>query len=343
MKRFKHPLNLVLAFSLLTGLVLTGLTSCTPTGPAGAAGQPEDRPRERIERSDREYRERRDKDEDRDRVISRYKERDRRGADCEGDDDCEELCDDIYDRKRDKDDCEELSARNVELLAEIYEILEDPDEDSLEDMDLEAFEALINISIEPLDDVVGDYSRREAKVMLAWIAGDSEAAEIFEKEDDDFKVFKMLLDEIDDDHVKALYGSIDGSDNFMEIMVEAGNEEAGEWIHEFMDYFCEKVHREGVDDAKCLRTYCGIARHMNDNDAADLTDFEYFERYLDGVIEDGTNIDKWPENKDASGSDSDDRFEDAGDLSDEWWEDLCGSVSVSGRTHAHNACDTKTC
>ncbi len=332
MKRFKHPLNLVLAFSLLTGLVLTGLTSCTPTGPAGAAGQPEDRPRERIERSDREYRERRDKDEDRDRVISRYKERDRRGADCAGDDDCEELCDDIYDRKRDKDDCEELSARNVELLAEIYEILEDPDEDSLEDMDLEAFEALINISIEPLDDVVGDYSRREAKVMLAWIASDSEAATIFEKEDDDFKIFEKLLKEINNDRVKALYGSIDGSDNFMEIMVEDGNEEAGEWIHEFMDHLCDEElnYPNGLEDEKCLRTYCGIAEHMNDNDAEDMTDFTYFEDYLEGLIEDGVNNANWKSGSDIKRKHDDSNDDpDFDDLDENWWEELCSASDRS--------------
>ena len=298
MKRFKYPLGLCLVF----------LMSCVPSGPAGVGD--DDNRRGSIDRDDEDYDRRRDRDPDRDDVIDRSRKRHTGGAECKGDDDCEEMCDDIYDRRRDREDCEDLSARQVELLKDIYELLEDPDSDDLESIDLKDLDVLINISIEPLDDRVGKYSRREAKEMLIWIASSSEVASLFEKEDDDFKILKKLLGEIKSDDFDALKASIDGGDNFMEIAVEEGNEEAGEWIHEFME---EEVCSGDIESASCLEKYCELGDSMNDRSAEDMLDFEYFEEYLEDIIEEEINKGEW----------SSEDFEDLDDLNGDWWEDLC--------------------
>ena len=287
----KHLFFIPASFLAFLMFVLTGCPSNSPSAKARDDDSSREAPRERIERSDREYEERRNRDKDRDQVISDFKKKVTGGSACEGDKDCEELCDEIYDRKRDRDDCEDLSTRQVEILAEIHELLEDPDEDTLEGLDKDAFEALINISIEPLDDLVNKYTRSESKSMLAWIASDEEAAAIFAKEDDEFKIFKKLLGEIKNDDIEALSASIDSSDNFMELMVEAGNEEAGEWLHDFMD--SEACKSGGVDSAPCLRKYCKIASKMTKDYAKDLLDFEYFEKYIESIIEEGVNGKCW--------------------------------------------------
>ena len=339
MKYFSFPLFLFLAF----------LMSCTPSSPSEEGNE---RTRGGIDRNDEEYDRRRERDSDRDDVIDRSRKRHTGGAKCEGNDDCEEMCDDIYDRRRDKEDCEDLSVRQVELLKDVYELLEDPDLDDLEGIDLEDLDVLINISIEPLDDRVGKYSRREAKEMLVWIASSSAVANLFEKEDDDFKILKKLLGEINSDSLSALKATLDSGDSFMEIAVEESNEEAALWIHDFME---EELCSGNVESAACLQKYCDLARAMNNDPAKDMLDFEFFEEYLENIVEEGVNGNEWARGRRTTGDgntaaktnhkDCDttlpfndatadcEPFEDLDDLEDEWWEELCaGDPLVPGNT-----------
>ena len=57
-------------------------------------------------------------------------EKDTAGRTCEDEDDnrhdCVEQCRDIYSRRSDRDDCEELPIRQIEVLADLHELLEDP-------------------------------------------------------------------------------------------------------------------------------------------------------------------------------------------------------------------------
>ncbi|MGI9548388.1 MAG: hypothetical protein ACR2M7_00180, partial [Bdellovibrionales bacterium] len=118
------------------------------------------------------YDDRRDRDRDRDRVISDARDRGKRdkSPECEGDDDCEDICSDIYRSRADKNDCEELSVAQVERLEEASEAFEDPDLDDLEELDLVDVEVYLNISIEPLHKLMEKYRSREGKHFLNWIA-----------------------------------------------------------------------------------------------------------------------------------------------------------------------------
>ena len=140
----------------------------------------------------------RNRDRDRDRVLSRARDKSKRdkSPECEGDDDCEDICSDIYRSRADKNDCEELSVAQVERLEEVSEVFEDPDLDDLEELDLSDVEVYLNISIEPLHKLIGKYNSREAKDFLAWIAQNSDAAELLEDEDDDYEVLSRLFNEI---------------------------------------------------------------------------------------------------------------------------------------------------
>ena len=127
----------------------------------------------------------------------------------------------------------------------MYEIIEDPDEDDLADIDLETLNKLINISIQPLDDAIEDYSTWERKEVLTWLANDPKASELFRNEDDDFEILKALFDirtftstkeSIKQDVVDKLDKNIDSSENnFFEIITEEINDEAIDWLHNFFE------------------------------------------------------------------------------------------------------------
>ena len=267
---------------ILFGSLLIFLMSCS----SGSGGNRDDGYR----RTDDEYDQKRDRDSDRDDVIDRSRKR-HGGGDCAGDDDCEEICDDIYNRRRDKEDCEKLSSRQVELLLDVYETLERPKEDDLEDIDLDDFDVLVNISIEPLDGIVGKYTRREAKEVLIWLASNEEAAKVFKKEDDDHNILEKIFEEVHNDELEALKASLEGGDNFMDLAVDSSNVEAAEWIHEFME---EKICTGGnIESSACLKKYCELAESMKSDFAEDMLEFEFFEEYLEDIIEEGINGDEW--------------------------------------------------
>ncbi len=277
------------------------------------------------------YIEKAKRDLDKADTIERGKKKRDRGPICEGDDDCEEICDDIYNSRRDRNDCEELSVAQVERFEEMYEILEDPDEDDLQDIDMSDagdFDVFINISIEPLHKLVGKYNTREAKDFLAWIAGDEDVAEILEDEDDDYEVLDTLLDELNTDAFLALAVNIDSSDNFMDLAVVAGNEKALEWIHDYLESEHDDCKLEtNAGKHNCLVGYCALGVAMQDRNAEDLLDnHEYFQDYIDDLISDKINGDdtivgegetrtttKWDADEDSPN-----QIEEYDDLN-EWW------------------------
>ena len=109
-------------------------------------------------------------DEDRGRILDRSRLR-YSGPTCADQDDnlheCVEMCRDIYNRRSDRADCEELPIIQIEVLAELYEILlEDPDDDELDRIDLKDFEVYLKVSISSFDRLIGKYSKSEAKELL---------------------------------------------------------------------------------------------------------------------------------------------------------------------------------
>ena len=273
-------------------------------------------------------------DTDRDSILKKARER-ADGKICEGNDNCEGICDDIYSRRREQGECEELSIGQVKRLGEIYDALENPRLSELKEIDVSEsgdFDLFINIDIRSLQTLVKRYKENDAEEVLEWIASYDDAATIFEKEDNDFEILNSLLDTLSSDSFDALGENIAGRDNFMDIAVVAKNEVALEWIHEYL----EEEHTDCKQDnearrAKCLRAYCGLARDMDDSNAGRLLNFDYFEDYIEEVLEDAINGDTDTDNGNeapsgGAGWDADEGSSNYIDDIDElgnWWEDLC--------------------
>ena len=305
---------------------------------AGCITQPEPVPEPK-----KDYEKIIDEDEDRDDVLSEAKKgRVRSSPICEGDDDCEDLCSDIYRSRRERGDCEEFSIAQVERLDEIHDILEDPRLDDLEEIDVSEngdFDVYVNISPEPLEKLIRRYSQREVDDILIWIANYDDVARLFAKEDRDYDILKDLLGELNSDEFTALAEGIDGRDSFIDLAVVAGNEEAIDWILDFLDD--ENSDCSGREDERklaCLMAFCNLAEEIDDENAEELADFESFDDYLDDVIRGAVNGDTTTTTRDGNDrvvqgnptagqwdadEDSADYIEDTGDLDSEWWEDLC--------------------
>ena len=293
-------------FLALAGVLIT---QCTPPPPAPAPD-----PRKGDDYYDRKNRD----DKDRNSVLDRSKKR-YSGPKCEGDDDCEEICKDIYNRRSVREDCLELAAEQVEKLWEIYEAFENPGEDELASIDAVDFETFIEIDLRPVDTLIGKLSASEAKRVLAWIGEEPDIAKVFQDEDDDYRLLKELLRNINSDLKKALSKNIIGSDSFMEIAIDS-NEDALNWIHSF---FSEECSNDAAGEEVCIFNdwYCEVDLDEDEWDFL-IGDEEGFEQVLNEILEDYTIPSGAPSWWAQAKADEDE----AKDLTAEQVEELCGKT-----------------
>ena len=303
-----------------------------------------------MERTDTDYEIKKAEDEDRDDVIEQTAKTISGDTEkCEDKDKkhkCYEYCDDMFRSNRDEEDCEELTVAQVEAMWELYELLEDPDADELEDINSEVFDLYLNISIKSLDDLIGKYSRSDAKEFLIWLINNEEIAKIFRKEDDNHKSLEALLKKFSGSYTSSGH---DISQPFLKkldrdkLIEEAmGSELILEW---FQDYINEKnsACKSDTETRSCFAVYCKIGDGIDDTARDDWMDFDDFESYIEDIIDEkvnsrqGTGSNRnnsgWI-HEDASGSNSDE-IGDVRDIDDNWVDDLCqgltgGTVSGGG-------------
>ena len=126
----------------------------------------------------------------------KQKECRRRGRnDCEGDKDCEKICDDIFSRRADRQDCYEYSSEMVFEFEALISATEDGDVDEIEDIGSNVLECMLDIDEREFAEAVRKMSRREAEEFIFLIANNEDFAEVLEEEDDEFNILKQLLNE----------------------------------------------------------------------------------------------------------------------------------------------------
>lgn len=176
-----------------------------------------------------------DRDRDRDRDSDRDRDRGNTssssncgrsgGGSCEGDDDCEEWCEDLFSSGRDEDECLELSVNEVEVLYETFDendgLLANPEYDArrsgeeLNEVCVDAIELALTIDENYWKDLYDEYSESEARDVLLWFSQDESiysamSRGIREADDDNDsddiesavkEFFKTLLEKIGDNSV----------------------------------------------------------------------------------------------------------------------------------------------
>ena len=313
------------ALALLFGFIF----SCLPQGQDGYSDI-------RVDRGDEAYNELKDRDPDRKYVLDTKGTR-RSGRACEDEDrdhECKDLCKEMYRRIGDRDDCEEQSVAQIEVLFDVYELLEEPDEDELDEIDAEDFDVYLNISISSLDDLVDDWNSRESREFLYWLINNEAAAKVFEKEDDDYKTFTAILKNIknfspDSETWEPFITKIEDG-KLMEVAIDSGNEHVIEWFMDYIDDENNDCDDESVS-RDCFAVYCKIGDGIDDDFMEDWLGFDNFESYIEDIIDDKINsADGTGDDANGSGweyGDDDGEFEDIGDISDDWVGDLCQDLT----------------
>lgn len=278
----------------------------------------------------------RESDSDRKDLLERVRSRSR---DCAENDECEDICRDIYSHVGSRRDCAELSFSQVQQLEEIHELLESPDLEDLYGIDTDDLDIYINVSIKALDGQIRGWTRRQAEEVLSWIALSKKIASIFSKEDKDYKWLKEILLKISSargsqGYQEALEEDL-GEGNFIELALNPKdqkyisssnlNKEALSWLHDFIEDEkvgeCPRDPDSDEDRVKCLKLYCSLARTIdNTNVALDwITIDKEFSKYIEKIIDDKIGA-KTESNSRGWNSR---RVKEVEHLSLIWWNDLC--------------------
>ena len=319
---------------MVSALALSFIVGCVPQNPPTTDSG--------VGRYDEEYDRKKVEDPDRNDVFERsYKTRS--GNKCEEEDrrhECKELCKDMYRRIGDREDCEELTVSQISAIYEIWELLEEPDADDLPDIDSEDFDVYLNVSISSLDKLVDDWNSRESREFLYWLITDEDIARIFEKEDDDYKTFTAVLKQIKSFTTANIHEAFDiklEDGTLMEVAIDSGNEMVIEWFMDYINDENDECDDESVSKA-CFTVYCKIGEELDSDLMEDWLNYDVFSGYIEDIIDDKINTtnrnddDSSDPDGDADGwtyGDESGEFEDIGDISDEWVDDLCGLLPTT--------------
>jgi len=167
------------------------------------------------------------------------------GGACEGDDDCEDQCDDLF-GGRDYRTCLDLSRNEVQGIWNAFDedegLLEDPDEDDLEDIHPDDIKNALDIDDRIWDSFIDDYGTSEANDVLYWIATNEciyEAIEDSFDEDDVEDLMQDILLQVNSGGLisaalEPLGDEADDDETFLYLADKEGNEKAVELVHDLL-------------------------------------------------------------------------------------------------------------
>ena len=241
--------------------------------------------------------------------------------------DCEEICRELYKRTRDRKDCEKLEVDLIEDLEKMYKNLKEADE--LSDIAPSLFKAYLNISILGLKNIAEKFSLIEAERFLLWVIKNQKLGTIFRDKDSKNEVLEVIFETIsnyetdndDSDLHKPFIKRLDG-DELMEIAIISDNVEVVEWL---MDFINDKETCDDQDTKNCFAVYCKIGSNLNKDTRKNWLNYDVFIRYIKDII------DKKVNSKDARSSNNekynargwdDSSIDGLNDIKD-WVDDLC--------------------
>ncbi len=294
-------------------------TACAPLPP------PPGSQANQVNRDEKEYDKRKKRDKDRDDVLKSA----RKGPVCSDEENrehkCKKQCRDIYPRRGDREECLDLSIKQIDRLSQLHELLEKPYSDKLiEDIDPDDFNVFLKLSIAPWDKLVEDYSSKQAKQVFVWLIKSPDSAKTFEKADDDQKTLNVLLKRLasftGNNHHEPFTVRIDRRENLMEQAVKS-NKALAEWFVEYINEHNGYCDNNDELSLNCFKVYCKIAKSMDEDSRSTWLNIKSWTAYIDDIIKEGTNGARRP----SSSEWDTDEIESSDDLTD-WYTDLCPPV-----------------
>ena len=255
---------------------------------------------------------------------------------------CRKLCAKIYEWRSHRASCRKLDPKQIEKLDDLYKTLRVPEEEELEDIDLEDLEIYLSVAADSFLRLTGRYNQTEAREFLRWIAKDQEAAEAIAgwDEDEGYVFLHSLLEALSprwawpprsesgysfirssSEQASAPYVPFraaldeDGKKFLMKEALDSGNETAAEW---FYDYIMEKTPDCRGDSSRsrenCFAYFCEIGVSMQLRHRREWRELDFFESYLEEAVSKKTNggslSDQWDSSEIESLADIDDWFAD---------------------------------
>ena len=234
----------------------------------------------------------RDLNEDRDRDNRLESARRRRGSACEdqrSSHECYRQCQLIYRNNEDRNECRELDPESIESIYEVYNTIESGR--NFQDINLEHFEWLLEVSIAGIDVIIREYSRSDAEEFLIWIAENNGAAKIMRDEDDDFRRLGELLSSIiafDRNNVERPFIRQISSDSLFDYALYAENQEALDY---FLDYILMTDSACNDKTSKrCLTVICSVGRATRVRNRDLFLASFVFEDFIEDIIRNNINI-----------------------------------------------------
>ena len=297
---------------------------------------------EQETRTDETYANKKESDTDRESVIERTAKK-FKGNLCKDEDsnhNCYKYCQQMYRINDDEQDCiNKLTTGQVNAIYEVYKVLKNPDEDKLKDIDVDAFNLFLNLSIAGLDDLIDDYTRRDASRVLGWIIDNEKIARVFIKEDKKYASFLKLLKELSSRTITASNFHVPftlsvGGSVLMTLVIEQ-DDFVIDWVHDFINE--KNTHCKKSRETKaCFTVYCKIGKSMSAKARKNWLKSDKLENYIRDIINEkinsrqGTgserNTSGWI-HEDAAGNSA----SEIGDVKDvdDWVEDLCMGLTSS--------------
>ena len=185
---------------------------------------------------------------------------------CQGDEDCEEICDDIFSRSSDKKQCRDLPSELVYEFERLFELVDEAE--NVSDMKPEVLECLLDIDEKPFVREMGGLTRTETMDFLVEVAVNKELADVVEGEDDENLLLKRLFNNLDSavERLKKLAFNIAGRTNMFELIFEKENERAWNWLNDYVEEQCENsslCYSEKKEDYSPVVFYCRLFLGMN--------------------------------------------------------------------------------
>ena len=177
--------------------------------------------------------------------------------DCEGYEDCEEICDDIFRNRRDKEECYEYSEEMVFDFEDLIEATEKGEVEEIEDIGSYVLECMLDIDEREFAKAVSKMSRREAQDFALLIAENEDFAEVLEEEDDEFNVLKQLINSLTgrSELEEALSQEVEDDKTLLWLFAEV-SESAWNWLDDYVSEECGGRDTEDCPGGENIGAYC---------------------------------------------------------------------------------------
>ena len=205
----------------------------------------------------------------------------RRTGECARYERCQEICDEIFELREDRELCEEFSMEDVEKLRVVSKIFKDFDRKNSTSLDLKDLEFLLNISSDPLEKTLEQMSDNQKDDFLVWLAADPEATGIVGNAEKEFEFLKQVLGPSESDILSRINKPIDDEDTVIEIALNKNNRSILEWFHDFFGSNCEK--NSSYETCIFTRYYCHFSL-SNDSLEKKFFKYPFFTEILNKVL-----------------------------------------------------------